>query len=69
MCHAALCKQKLVSYSEVYVLGNHCPQKEKIIGAFGALTISVQAKLVCISVMRVGSDTFGDPIFLKGLQN
>ena len=23
----------------------------------------------CIRVMRVGSDTFGDPIFQKGLQN
>ena len=25
--------------------------------------------LLCSSVMRVGSDTFGDPIFQKGLQN
>ena len=24
---------------------------------------------ISISVMRVGSDTFGDPIFQKGLQN
>ena len=24
---------------------------------------------VVVSVMRVGSDTFGDPIFQKGLQN
>ena len=45
VCHAALCKQKLVSYSEVYVLGNYCPQKEKIIGAFGASGISAKAKL------------------------
>ena len=25
--------------------------------------------LLSVSVMRVGSDTFGDPIFQKGLQN
>ena len=25
--------------------------------------------ILCSRVMRVGSDTFGDPIFQKGLQN
>ena len=28
VCHAALCKQKFLSYSEIFVLGSYCPQKE-----------------------------------------
>ena len=40
---------------------------------YNAKRISHRAVLkiyyVWISVMRVGSDTFGDPIFQKGLQN
>ena len=31
--------------------------------------IDIQLYLLYISVMRVGSDTFGDPIFQKDLQN
>ena len=32
-------------------------------------TISPNTLSLLTSVMRVGSDTFGDPIFQKGLQN
>ena len=30
---------------------------------------SIQLYILLISVMRVGSDTFDDPIFQKGLEN
>ena len=33
------------------------------------LLIHSAAQVWAVSVMRVGSDTFGDPIFQKGLQN
>ena len=33
-------------------------------------TTSLKVRIIlCTSVMRVGSDTFGNPIFQKGLQN
>jgi oligoendopeptidase F len=31
--------------------------------------IEEELRYLCNTVMRVGSDTFGDPIFQKGLQN
>ena len=63
------------------LFGHYCTvQTSKLSGSFhpivssNATVMNTNAPpsinwLLVVSVMRVGSDTFGDPIFQKGLQN
>ena len=47
-----------------------CPNLKVVVTSFKDISELIdEGYKARISVMRVGSDTFGDPIFQKGLQN
>ena len=53
----------------VKFFSNELSEEEIPKGIHLRFTLIIQMYSVDSSVMRVGSDTFGEPIFQKGLQN